>query len=134
MKRVVVIADHPVAVQAIRLALRHTAGFRVLATLDGRASVRAGLSELQPEIVLIDEMCQRTNALARLREAEEAAPDATVVLLSGGMDASTLDDAFEAGAQAVISRQLHPLTLGTLLREVVHGTVVVHAPAVRTSA
>jgi DNA-binding NarL/FixJ family response regulator len=127
MKSLVVVADHPMVVQGIRLALRHTAGFRVVGTLDGRGSARAALSKLRPEIVLVDEMCQRTNALARLREAAEEVPDAKIVLLAGSLDAAAVDDACEAGAQAVISRQLHPVTLGTLLREVVHGNVV-HAP------
>jgi DNA-binding NarL/FixJ family response regulator len=114
-------------VQAIRLALRNTAGFRVVATLDGRVTVRAQLAELVPDVVLVDEMCQRTNAIARLREAADELPGAKVVLLSAGLDGGALDDAFEAGAEAVVSRQLHPVTLGTLLREIVHGNVV-HAP------
>ena len=114
MKSLVVVADHPVVVQAIRLALRHTAGFRVAATLDGRSSVRERLATLQPDVILVDEMCQRTNAISRLREACELAPGAKIVLLSGGLDATALDDAFEAGAEAVISRHLHPVTLGSL--------------------
>ena len=127
MRGLAVVADHPMVLRAIRLALRNTTGFRVVAALDGRASVRARLAELAPEIVLVDEMCQRTNALARLREASEELPGATTVLLSSGLDPAALDDAFEAGATTVISRALHPVTLGTLLREVVHGNVV-HAP------
>jgi DNA-binding NarL/FixJ family response regulator len=127
MKRLVLIADHPMVVQAVRLALRHTAGFRVVASLDGRVPAGEQLSDVRPEVVLIDEMCQRTNALARIREAARDAPGAKTVLLTTGLDDAALDDAFAAGACAVISRQLHPVTLGTLLREVVHGNVV-HAP------
>ena len=127
MKSLVVVADHPMVVQAIRLALRNTAGFRVVATLDGRAPVRAQLTQLVPDVVLVDEMCQRTNAIARLREASEELPGAKLVLLSNGMEGAALEGAFDAGAEAVVSRQLHPVTLGTLLREIVHGNVV-HAP------
>jgi DNA-binding NarL/FixJ family response regulator len=127
MKRLLVVADHPVVVRAIRVALRHTAGFRVVGTLDGRSAIREQLSNLRPDVVLVDEMCQRTNALTRLREAATELPEARIVLLAGGMDPTALDDAFEAGAMAVISRQLHAITLGTLLREVVNGNVV-HAP------
>ena len=75
MKTLLVVADHPMVVRAIRLALRHTAGLRVVATVDGRWSARGSLAELRPEIVLVDEMCQRTNALARVREAAEEATD-----------------------------------------------------------
>ena len=127
MKSLVVVADHPMVVQSIRVALRHTAGFRVVATVDGRAPVRAVLAEHRPDIVLVDEMCQRTNAIARLREAAEELPEAKIVFVAGSLDPALVDEACEAGAQAVISRQLHPVTLGTLLREVVHGNIV-HVP------
>ncbi len=127
MKSLVVVADHPMVVQGIRVALRHTAGFRVVGTVDGRAPIRALLAERRPDIVLVDEMCQRTNAIARLREAAEELPEAKIIFVAGSLDPALVDDACEAGAQAVISRQLHPVTLGTLLREVVHGNVV-HVP------
>ena len=127
MRSLVVIADDSDAVRAIRLALRHLAGFRVVATLDGRASARARLAELGPDVVLIDEMCQRSNAFARIREAVDAAPEAHVLLLAACIEAKLLEQGFEAGADAVISRALAPATLGTLLREVVLGSVV-HAP------
>jgi len=127
MKSLLLVADHPMVVQAIRVALRHTTGFRVVATVDGRSTARDRLSELRPEIVLVDEMCQRTNALARLREARQETPEAKIVLLSSSLEPAVVEDALEAGAHAVISRNLHAVTLGTLLREVVHGNVV-HAP------
>jgi len=121
------VADAPTVVHSIRVALRHTAGFRVVATIDGRASAREALSELRPDVVLVDEMCQRTNALSRLRESREAAPGAMVVLLSGNLETAAIEAAIDAGADAVVSRSLHAATLGTLLREVVDGHVV-HAP------
>jgi DNA-binding NarL/FixJ family response regulator len=72
-------------------------------------------------------MCQRTNVLARIRDACEAAPDAKVMLLSGRMDGPWFDDAFAAGADAVIARTLRPAALGLLLEQVADGNVV-HAP------
>ena len=127
MRSVLVIADDARVLQFLRLALRQAAGLRVVGSVDGRLSARAHLIAHAPDVVLVDEMWQRTNALARIREAGEDVPEATVVLLAYGLDAAALDDAFEAGAHAVIARRLHPATLGTLLREVVEGNVV-HAP------
>ena len=128
------VADAPTVVRSIRVALRYTAGFRVVATVDGRSSARRALSELRPDVVLVDEMCQRTNALSRLRESREAAPAATVVLLSGSLEAAAIEAAIAAGADAVISRSLHPATMGALLRETVDGNVV-HAsrPSARSA-
>jgi DNA-binding NarL/FixJ family response regulator len=40
------------------------------------------------------------------------------------MDDDWLDEAFAAGAHAVISKTVHPVALGTLLREISQGNVV----------
>ncbi len=40
------------------------------------------------------------------------------------MDSDWLDEAFDAGAHAVVSKTVHPVSLGTLLREISHGNVV----------
>jgi DNA-binding NarL/FixJ family response regulator len=124
MKRLMIVADHSFVVQAIRLALRQTAGFQVVGFFDGRGSVRNALTELRPDVVLVDDMQETENALARLREVAEEAPQAKSMLLTLQMDPEWLEQAFEAGAQAVVSKTVHPVSLGTLLREISHGNVV----------
>jgi DNA-binding NarL/FixJ family response regulator len=124
MKRLMIVADHSFVVQAIRLALRQTAGFQVVGFFDGRGSVRNALQELKPDVVLVDDMQEADNALARLREIAEDAPQAKSMLLTLQMDSEWLEQAFEAGAHAVVSKTVHPVSLGTLLREISHGNVV----------
>ena len=124
MKRLMIVADHSFVVQAIRLALRQTAGFQVVGFFDGRGSVRNALTELRPDVVLVDDMQEADNALARLREIAEDAPQAKAMLLTLQMESEWLEQAFEAGAQAVVSKTVHPVSLGTLLREISHGNVV----------
>ena len=124
MKRLMIVADHSFVVQAIRLALRQTAGFQVVGFFDGRGSVRNALQELRPDVVLVDDMQEADNALARLREIAEDVPQAKSMLLTLQMDSEWLEQAFEAGAHAVVSKTVHPVSLGTLLREISHGNVV----------
>jgi DNA-binding NarL/FixJ family response regulator len=119
-----IVADHSFVVQAIRLALRQTAGFQVVGFFDGRGSVRDALVQLKPDVVLVDDMQEKENALARLREITDESPEAKTLLLTLQMEAEWLDEAFEAGAQAVVSKTVHPVSLGTLLREISHGNVV----------
>jgi DNA-binding NarL/FixJ family response regulator len=133
MKRLLIIADHSLVVHAIRLALRQTAGFKVVGFVDGRQSAHQHLLESHPDVVLVDDMQQREHALARLREVAEDAPEAKALLLTVQMDEEWLDEAFEAGATAVLSKAVHPVALGTLLREVVQGRVV-HRPRRTRSA
>jgi DNA-binding NarL/FixJ family response regulator len=124
MKRLMIVADHSFVVQAIRLALRQTAGFQVVGFFDGRGSVRDALTQLKPDVVLVDDMQEKENALARLREITDEVPEAKTLLLTLQMESDWLDEAFEAGAHAVVSKTVHPVSLGTLLREISLGTVV----------
>jgi DNA-binding NarL/FixJ family response regulator len=64
------------------------------------------------------------HAFARLREAADHAPGAQRLLLTLHMDEERLNEVFEAGAHAVLSKGMHPVSLGTMLREVVRGNVV----------
>jgi DNA-binding NarL/FixJ family response regulator len=127
MKRLLIMADQSLVVHAIRVALRQTAGFQVVGLLDGRRTASARLAELDPDVILLDDMQNGDRALARLGEAAEHAPEAACVLLSTRMDEDWLDEAFATGACAVVAKSVHPATLGTLLREIVLGTVV-HRP------
>ena len=124
MKRLLIVADHSLVVHGIRLALRQTAGFQVAGFIDGRASIAPALERLDPEIVLMDDMQEPADALARLREVEAIRPEAQIVLLTLRMDDAWLDEAFAAGAHAVVSKTVHPVALGTLLREISQGNVV----------
>jgi DNA-binding NarL/FixJ family response regulator len=124
MKRLLIIADHSLVVQAIRLALRQTAGFQVVGFVDGRHPVHAQLHELRPDVVLVDDMQNPDDALARLREVAQEAPDAKALLLTTHMDDDWLDEAFDAGGHAALSKNVHPVALGTLLRETVRCNVV----------
>ncbi len=91
MKRLMIVADHSFVVQAIRLALRQTAGFQVVGFFDGRGSGATRSTELRPDVVLVDDMQETENALARLREIAEDAPDAKRLLLTLRMDADWLE-------------------------------------------
>jgi DNA-binding NarL/FixJ family response regulator len=124
MKSLLLIADRPAVVRSLRLALRSAVGFQIADVVDGRGPCRGTLRAHAPDVVVVDELCQRANVLTRLREARSELPDAAIVLLSTGMDRPALDAAFAAGADAVMSRRVKGAAFGTVLREVVHGTVV----------
>jgi DNA-binding NarL/FixJ family response regulator len=123
MKRLLIVADHSLIVEAIRLALRHTADFRIVGYVDGRATVSQVVEKAQPDIVLVDDMQRREDALARIGEVQEEEPDAMVILLTSTMEREWLAKALDAGADGIICKAVHPVSLATLLRETVHGNV-----------
>ena len=133
MKRLIIVADHSLVAHSIRLALKQTAGFRIVGVIDGRKTARDALMDLRPDVVLVDDMRdaraadgpgQPDHAFARLREAADHAPRAQRLLLALRMDEERLNEGFDAGAHAVLAKSMHPVALGTLLREVVRGNVV----------
>ena len=127
MKRLLIVADNTFAAQSIRLALRQTAGFQVIGFVDGMVPMSSRVVSLQPDMVAIDDMQEPEHALARLREFTALIPDAKRVFLTLRMDDQTMDEVFEAGADAVIAKTVHPVSLGTLLREISRDAVV-HMP------
>jgi DNA-binding NarL/FixJ family response regulator len=132
MNRLLIVADHSLVAHAIRLALKQTAGFQVVGVIDGRVSARDAMLELRPDVVLVDDMhdprvqeaTDPDHALARLRDAAEHVPGAQRLLLTLRMNEAWMNEVFEAGAHAVLSKSMHPVSLGTMLREVVRGNVV----------
>jgi DNA-binding NarL/FixJ family response regulator len=127
VKRLLIVADNTFAAQSIRLALRQTAGFQVIGFVDGMVPVSTRAAELLPDVVAIDDMQEPEHALARLRELAALVPDAKRVFLTLRMDEETFEQVFAAGADAVISKTVHPVSLGTLLREISRDAVV-HMP------
>ena len=125
MRSLLLVVDDAATIGRVRVALRHAAGIQVAATLDGRGSIRDELSRLVPDVILVDEMCQRMNTVARLREASTESPGATLLLMADRCDDASLQDAYGAGAHAVVSRQMPASTLGALIGEIAQGRLIV---------
>jgi DNA-binding NarL/FixJ family response regulator len=121
------VTDNSFAAQSIRLALRQTVGFQMIGFVDGRQPIDDLVIDAHPDIVVIDDMQESEHTLARLAELAAGVPDAKRILLSLHMDETSLAAAFGAGAEAVISKSMHPVSLATLLREISRDAVV-HAP------
>jgi DNA-binding NarL/FixJ family response regulator len=129
VNRLMIVADNSFAAQSIRLALRQTAGFQVVGFIDGTVPMASRIAELQPDIVVIDDTQEPEQALARLEELTQLVPTAKRVFLTIRMDDDVMQLAFDAGADAIISKAVHPVSLATLLREISRDTVV-HRPRV----
>ena len=127
MMRLMIVADNSFAAQSVRLALRQTAGFQVIGFVDGSVPIGTKAAELAPEMIVVDDTHEPEHAIARLQELTTLLPNAKRVFLTMRMDDDRLADVFEAGAEAVISKAVHPVSLATLLREISRDTVV-HMP------
>jgi DNA-binding NarL/FixJ family response regulator len=122
-----IVTDNSFAAQSIRLALRQTVGFQMIGFVDGTQAIGTRAAEARPDVVVVDDMQEPEHALARLEELTTVIPGAKRILLTMRMDEASLSAVFEAGAEAVISKSMHPVSLATMLREISRDAVV-HAP------
>jgi DNA-binding NarL/FixJ family response regulator len=128
MKRLVVVADNPLIVGAIRSGLRESGTFELLGYADPRKATAAGIMRTGAQVVLVDEADGSDSAIMLIRSLKELDDDVQVIVLTLQMKGEWLERAFQAGANGAMSKSLHPVALSTLLRAAVSGHIV-HSPA-----
>lgn len=132
MKRLVVAADNPLIVGAIRSGLRDNAAFQLLGYVDPRRATAARIIEAGAEVVLVDEGDESELAIALIRGLREQDEEIKIIVLTLRMEGEWLERAFEAGASGAMSKALHPAALATLVREAVSGHIVHPLPRLRS--
>lgn len=124
MKRLVIVADNSLIVDAIALGLRRSGEFDVLDHVDSQTVSVSAIADARPDVVLIDDMGQSPQVAELVAQIKAQLDRVAVIVLTLAMESSWLDDVFAAGAAGAISKATHPAALTTLLRETVNGNVV----------
>lgn len=101
---VVVIDDHELLIDAVERSFRGHTSLRVV----GRARTIAGgldvVTELQPDIVVLDVRLPDGSGIDAIAVLKHAAPDAEIVVLTGFADSASLARALEAGCAGFVSK------------------------------
>jgi DNA-binding NarL/FixJ family response regulator len=129
MKRLVVVADNSLIVRAVRLGLRGSEGFEVLAYVCGADGSARRIVDAAPDVVLIDDMNESDHVIDLIGDLSELDAKLLVMALTVRVQGLWAGRALSAGASGAISKSIQPIALGTLVRESVKGNIV-HAPAV----
>ena len=124
MKRLAVVAEDSLIVEAIGIALRKSGEFNLVAHLDARTAGAQEIVAAEPEVVLIDELEQSEQTLGLIREIKAADEEITLIVLTLSPESAQLDALFAAGASAAVSKATHPQALATLIRETIDGRVL----------
>ena len=124
MKRLIVVADNSLIVEAIAMGLRKSGEFSVHSHLDGHTTSARTIVDSSPDVVLVDDMGQSPQIIDLIKQIKAEQERIAVIVLTLAMDPQWLDDIFDAGATGAISKATHPQALTTLVRETVNGNVV----------
>ncbi len=124
MKRLMIVADNSLIVEAIAIGLRTSGEFDLLRHVDAQTASAGAIVEALPDVVLVDDMGQSPEVVELIRQVKAEQERIAVIVLTLAMDSPWLDDIFDAGAIGAISKATHPSALTTLVRETVNGHVV----------
>ncbi|HUA02596.1 MAG TPA: response regulator transcription factor [Solirubrobacteraceae bacterium] len=124
MKRVAIVAEDSLIVEAIAIGLRKTGEFAVTSRVDGRSPSAQNIIDESPDVVLIDEMEDPDLAVELIRQIKSEREDIAVIILTMSPDSAGLEALFDAGAAAAVSKAANPSALATLIRETIDGRVL----------
>lgn len=126
-RRLVIVADDSLIVQAVRIAFRQSSEFKLVGHADARRTSAETILGAEPDAILLDDMKHSDRALQLLGEIRARDDNVAVLLLTLELRPDWLARAFNAGATAAISKSTQPLALATLVRETIDGHIV-HRP------
>jgi DNA-binding NarL/FixJ family response regulator len=119
--RVLVVDDHPVICQGLRLLLDREPGIEVVGEAhDGRSAIEMAC-ELRPQVVLMDLAMPQLNGVDASRRILAQVRNTKVVALSALSNARTVADAMAAGMSAFVPKEGMVDELVTAIRTAAEG-------------
>jgi DNA-binding NarL/FixJ family response regulator len=128
MKRLAIVADNALIVDAVRMGLRDRGMFEFVGYADPRKTSAQALLNATPDAVLVDDMDQSEIVIRLIEELHELDPAMPIFVLIVRMQGRWLERAIDAGARGAISKSVNPVALATLMREALNDHMA-HAPA-----
>jgi DNA-binding NarL/FixJ family response regulator len=121
--RVVLVDDHRLMLEAVRLALEADGDFEIVGTTTEPMSAPNLVADTNPDIVMLDVLMPGLDGLTCLTRIKQRSPEVKVVMLSATDDAAVAEHALRGGADAFVLKQIDPRDLGGILRQAMNGPV-----------
>jgi NarL family two-component system response regulator YdfI len=133
-KRVIVIDDHQLVLDAVTAIIDDDDDFEVVATATSGRDLVALVSRTDPDLVLLDLSLPGPDGIACLAVLREQNVRAKVVMLSGVDEPRAMRQSLEQGASAFVHKGVDPRDLVAVLRQTIEETVVSRVAAVPADA
>ncbi len=129
--RVLIVDDHAIVRQGLRLFLELQAGIEVVGEAgDGEQAV-AEAKRQRPDVVLMDLAMPGMDGITATRCVKEACPDAKVLVLTSFSDDEKLFPVLRAGASGYLMKDVAPEQIAEGIRTVHRGDPLLHPEALR---
>lgn len=123
--RVVICDDHHLLAAGLAALLAMEEGIDVVAVTGSVAEVVAAVSDLRPDVVLLDFELPDGTGHDATRRLLEVAPDTNVVILTSFSDDDVLVGAIQAGATGFVTKHQSPTELADAVRLAATGGPVI---------
>lgn len=133
MIRVLVVDDHPVVTDGVRLLLRSDPTMAIAGSAHSGQEALRVVAELEPDVVLLDLRLPDMLGTEVITALRARAPEAKIVLFTAYADHAALPAALEAGVDGCLLKDSSTTDLATALHRVASGLIVID-PRLRDSA
>ncbi len=123
--RVAIVDDHPFFRQGILDVLNVETDIEVVTESDDGAEALELLSDIQPDVVLMDVNLPNLNGLQVTKQLKEQCPDVNVIILTAYDDEEQIYRAIRIGASAYFAKDITPAQLLDTVRAVAEGYYVI---------
>ena len=106
--RVLVVDDHPVFAEGLRLLLERDPRMRVVGIASSVTEATALARDLRPDVILMDQCLGDEQGVSAIRRIRELLPGTSVIVLTGAATDDAVAGAVEAGASGLIEKIVHP--------------------------
>lgn len=129
--RVVIADDHALVRDGIRRMLEESAGIEVVGEAADGEEAAQKVSDLHPDVVLMDIAMPRVNGVEATRRIKAQSPSTAVVVLTAYDDDIYVSTLLEAGAAGYLLKDVHASDLISALRAIQAGEAVLSPAVVR---
>jgi DNA-binding NarL/FixJ family response regulator len=131
---VLLVDDHALVRRGFRRILEDETDIKVVGEAgDGAEAVKL-TDELRPKVIVMDCAMPGMNGLEATRQILDKRPQALVLMLSMHPEETLVRQALDAGARGYVLKNAVDLELGTAIRRVVNGEVVLDSQLKRPAA
>ena len=128
---VLLVDDHSLVRRGFRRILEDEPDIMVAGEASSGEEAIKLAEELQPKVILMDCALPGINGLQAIRQILEKSPGILILMLSMHTEETWVNQALEAGACGYILKNAMDLELGTAIRRVVAGEIVIDAQLAR---
>jgi DNA-binding NarL/FixJ family response regulator len=121
MVKILIVSDHPVIKQMLKMQIELETGLCVIGEMDRAYSPRVDLvCGSTPDIVIIDLDLQNRDGIEATRQMHAAMPEIPIIVLSMNGNELTRQRAHNSGAAAFVTKQANTHELVNTIRDLVH--------------